>query len=1188
MRGLFAWHRQLSWKFLVPISKDMYRTVQACIRFQRELGTEMFLAAERHPIHPIPHQSQGSPKHVISEIVNREVVAGQIIWKLRVCDSSDVLIVTDKDTPWLYQTPNREKLRDFVQRHIPLTSPLLRKLYTRMIARDYPSSVPEVPATATSMDVDVPEPTEADGRTDVQSEDQRPITPLLLLGDNESELSEPPDDLVLNEDVLWDNHGLAEMDVENTCQIETEGTPPNIPSDGEKAMEDTRDDEQDTPDADSNNGDTSQDGMQNTPNDDEQMDSSQPGDLSANISFEIAGIVDYSEEKGQLWRVRWKGYNETEDSWMNAAQFADAEDIFDDYNRRNKITVREIGGSSKRKRGHSKGRQYCDESAAAEDPKFLVRTEQFLKLLSSSTLEQEMESLRRPIPVSASIHLFNPATLLAHMHELNMTNSWMASYLQYDSLGNDSSFIRILRVQDAIQQSALLLHALEQVAILRHAIQWELGRILLTVYEWLTETAPALVEALVLAHTRGPAVLNAQFRSFARLTDHVILYVRHCQAAQDPVSRPSKKRKKLPQPVPILTIPTPDNISPSWPPPDLSKLPPDLYGLREVADNVKALDMPPIERHIYDTAESFDLEARTCLFNILCRELVWIPMAAVDQKLSSARRRTKGPDAVHARLITRGAVLRCIVDACGEGILACDALFPVLTAPTSLFWQKRLSDDRLMTALRSRGDAVLEPLRAALAEIIEEDPDIPFYAEEVARLTHYRTLELQIRHVLTPQQVLTPHALPPAKRPMIAGSTDKQKKLNHVPAVALSVKELLEPNDLPGLFCVPALVLREALNKMAGHTAIEESLRRILDGKDPSTGTDSRSNLDHVNPSRLASVNLQLLMKHIPPCKATTDVGLSNLLVWMITGQGYSTAEFLSNDPQKPFFFSEAVDCINHFREAQNANEAVLADYLKKHPRTTLATMKKVPKYLILDDVNVWGQSSNELGLNPTIRGSGGKRATLEDKLTEPFSSRVQSAWKRWLGDMYGQDPLLYAGHRHTWQEGITFVQSLGINGVKRDGLTTLQLANNLVFLKICVEPSARELGEWISKNSKLGAYRGLCLLGFKLHELDSIATQVAFQIVYNHIDRWMSARDKERVGFGAIFVEHLLCKVKRWRERYSAMPDDLFTWAKAAVRGVEWGPGDDRGDGAKLPFPCDVSAEFIEAAIQQIMVLRA
>jgi hypothetical protein len=259
---------------------------------------------------------------------------------------------------------------------------------------------------------------------------------------------------------------------------------------------------------------------------------------------------------------------------------------------------------------------------------------------------------------------------------------------------------------------------------------------------------------------------------------------------------------------------------------------------------------------------------------------------------------------------------------------------------------------------------------------------------------------------------------------------------------------------------------------------------------------------------------------------------------------------------------------------------------MKKHPKTTLATMKKLPNYKILDDTNVWGQASNELGLNPTIRGSGGKRTTLEAKLTGPFCpERVRSVWKGWLGDMFGQDPESYTGPQHTWKEGVVFIQSLGINGVKGDGLTTLQLANNFVFLNICVEPSAEEMGEWISQNPKLGAYKGLQLLGFKLAELDAIAIRVAFKIFYDHLDKWMTDDDKAHFGFGAIFVEHLLCKVKRWTERYTVMPTSLLEWAKSQLLGTQWVQGENLTNPVSFPFPLGVSEQSVAQAIQEIMV---
>ncbi|KAJ7231690.1 hypothetical protein B0H12DRAFT_1239877 [Mycena haematopus] len=1195
MRGLFAWHRQLSRKFLVPISKDMYRTVQACIRFRRHLEAEMFVSMERHTIQHQSSLPQGSPARVIEEVIGREIIAGQVAWKVRVQDCNNPITVSEKETVWLYQTPNREKMQGFIQRHIPLTSPALRKLYAKMIAGEASSPALSESPVGTSNDLGEQGRetlAAADHHTsgDVETGMTDGRSPLFLPGDDDSDLSEIPDDLILSEENTWENDrpGEMEVDAENGGQQDIQATSVDVDVDTTNVDTQPSSNEGQLPLCAEEHAGAGAD-----------QSGGREGSIegSANKSFEIAGIVGYAEDKveGQMWRVRWKGFDETHDSWLDAKAFTDAKDIFKDYNRRNKITVADITSKSKRKRRRSTKEDLAEGEPSSEDPKLLVRTEQFLALLSSSTLEQEMESLRRLSSASGNIHLVNPAMLLTHMGELNMTNTWMASYLQYDSLSNDSSFIRILQVQEAIGQSGVLLHGLEQVSILRHAIQWEMGRILLMVYEWLTDTAPALVDALFLAHIRGPTVLNAQFHNFARLTEHVMLYTEHCKAKQKPLSRPTKKRRKAV----TVTEPEQDSTTPSagsdvaptsssWPPSELDKVPANLYGLREVTENAKPLHMPAITRHIYDTAESFEKEAKSCLFNILCRELVWIPMVTIDQKLSGTKRRAYGHDAVHARLISRGAILQCIVDACGEGILACDALFPVLTTPTALFPSNLSSDQRLMMAVRSKGEGVLQPLRDALAETLERDPDIPFYAEEVARITHHRTLELQHRRVLTPEQVLTPHALPPSQRPSVPGTKRNGRRLNRVPVVNLSVSQLIDPSDMLGFFSLPAVILRETLNKMKGGAAIDEPLRRILDGKDPSTGTNSRSNLDHVNPVRVASTNLQLLKQHIPPSKATTDLGLSNLVVWMITGQGYSTSKFLSQHPERFFFFNDAEECINHFREAQDANASIIADYLRNHPRATFATLKTLPNYMILDDVNVWGQASNELGLNPTIRGSGGRRATLEDKLTDPFCpTKVRSMWKEWLGEMYGQDPQVYSGPRHTWKEAIVLIQSLGINGVKGDGLTTLQLANNLVFLSICHEPTSAELGEWISHNPKLGAYKGLCLLRFKLAELDPIAIQVAFQIVYGHLDRWMTASDKEYFGFGAIFVEHLLCKVKRWMERYNAMPTDLLKWAKAHVSGKRWVQGSNITDPASFPFPNDVNEEWVQQVIQDVLDLR-
>ncbi|KAJ7704837.1 hypothetical protein B0H17DRAFT_920968, partial [Mycena rosella] len=91
-------------------------------------------------------------------------------------------------------------------------------------------------------------------------------------------------------------------------------------------------------------------------------------------------------------------------------------------------------------------------------------------------------------------------------------------------------------------------------------------------------------------------------------------------------------------------------------------------------------------------------------------------------------------------------------------------------------------------------------------------------------------------------------------------------------------------------------------------------------------------------------------------------------------------------------------------------------------------------------------------------------------------------------------------------------------------GLTPLQFANNLVFLGICEAPAAEEVAGWIASNKTLGAYNGLLRLGFSLTGYASIVA--AYMSVYDHLERNLSKDDKKCLGFGTLFVEHLLCKV--------------------------------------------------------------
>ncbi|KAJ7080375.1 hypothetical protein B0H15DRAFT_933240 [Mycena belliarum] len=1229
MRGYWAWHRQLSLKYLVRITRDMYKTVQACIKFQRKLHEEIFPVVERRPAQSSQiFPNTGEPVQMITNVIAREYVGAQVFWKLEIAGSNEVVVVPEADTEWLYQSPNCLVLADFIHRHIPLSSPALRKLYEKMTAGEEVPTVPIVPDTISSE----PRPRLLSPLLP-DERDRSPVSvckdPLFLPDEDEPDdpwaeflkiygtgsdagtIDAPGPDVVeleLQDRGMGADQGSdveldAELDELTDSDEETDACMVvDEPVVTESAQDETAMDCGESAHADSRD--------QGTVEEEEEE----------GCTYEIAGINDYRDEDEQQWHVRWKGYTSAYDSWLCASAFVTAKEMFDAYNKRHGIQVS----------GHKRGHEPASDDLVSDSDEVIpekTKTGTLLleastafqacnRLLSSSNLEHELRDLRGALAAdhpSANIKLFNPASLLAQMAELNITNTWISSYLQYDSLSNASSLIRLAQLQEAVILAEPLFRGLNQAAILKQAIQWEIARLLLIVYEWLKDTAPTLVGALLLAHTRGLSTLNDTFPNFALLTDHVMLYVKHvrdvqpAQAARKTSKKGTKRRRVAAEDDEEGSATAADSgaamdmaaevaagvflaTGKPWPPGNLNELPADLYGLRPGSGKEKHVLMPVIGARIYNTANSLHAAAHKCLLELLCRELVWLPMAPVDAGWNSSSRRKNDMKGVHARLISRGAVLQCIVDACGtEGILACEALFSVLTSPTGMF-PKINDDERFMKAIFSAEETTLQPLRDKLASMLDDDPDVPFYACEIAQYIHHRTLELQQRHVMTEEQVQDPFALPPEQRVVTARKPGARPlNLKRIPVVRLSPEELVHNLSVrgPALFALPAVIIREALSKMRGHQHVVLSLRRILDGKNPATGTESRANLDHVNPARAASTNLQLLKEHIPPIRATTAIGLSNLLAWMLTGQGFSTSKFLS---QHPFFFHSAADCISHFQDAQDSNAAVVAAYLADHSKAKMSAMKKLADFVSLDDPNVWGQASNDLSLNPTIRNSGGKSLSIAEKFAPCFTKDVEASWTKWLGDLAGKDPDVYTGPRHSWIEAISFIQSLGLNGVKGNGLTTLQLANNFVFLNICVEPSAAEMGAWIADNPTLGAFKGLTLLGFNVSASDPIATRVAFQVFYDHCDRFLSTQDKVSLGFGAIFVEHVLCKVQRWRERYKEGPGTttLDRFALSLLDSApQWVPGANLNNPTCFPFPPGIETQQLEHVIRMILDSR-
>lgn len=209
----------------------------------------------------------------------------------------------------------------------------------------------------------------------------------------------------------------------------------------------------------------------------------------------------------------------------------------------------------------------------------------------------------------------------------------------------------------------------------------------------------------------------------------------------------------------------------------------------------------------------------------------------------------------------------------------------------------------------------------------------------------------------------------------------------------------------------------------------------------------------------------------------------------------------------------------------------------------------------------------------------------LRAKFEPYWADRVQHAWVKLLGDMYDQDPASWNGPCPSWTQTIDAIAELQIP-LFNQGLTLLQTVNNLSYQNICQIPSGQEVGVWISKNTNLGAMGGLRLLNFSL--LTKVHIQVSVQCIYEHLDTFLTKKDKQDLGFDGIFLEHILCKVRRWTTLYNdVMGKGAFSIMvkELEAKGQKWTPGANEMDPEAFPFPLLVKPDLIETVIEKITV---
>ena len=805
----------------------------------------------------------------------------------------------------------------------------------------------------------------------------------------------------------------------------------------------------------------------------------------------------------------------------------------------------------------------------------ISRVDDLFKCLTS-----ELENLQAPFSsesISVKSYYSAPTTPIdiVNLWKNQVESTQLLSNV-LETLGPDSintQFIQF-RIMQKITSTLPALHMYRQKeGIIMRAINREVCRSLVILVDWILDVEPKLIQRLLHVHRfHGFLGLQKEAPAFAQLVDHVVQYVHFSILSH--VKKPSSKSMSY------------SNPSPGFGPPFQStKVPKDMYGLWSCKPSpsscltLDSVKLPKNSRNV-TISDLYDHSAKI-LSGLWTTNIIIPQLRSIDHEHSKGKYGKDKDNCILQRSITRGVILSCISEVCeGDGIFASLQMDNILLSPALMF--NLTTDQRFVPAIRKRRDEVLGPFRDYLQALLVSNPevDLKHTANSLGEFITRRMVELHIGGPLLQDEETDTNQ----QKPKTA-----VKMLQKFPMAAITPQNLLQPGLSSPKFELLAVIIREALNKKRSLDPADNILCAVLNGKHPTQISSKQYNPDQTNPIREFSSGAGLFRKHLPGCKLTTKVGLSNLLSWMSTGQGNFTKGFLDNIYRPCGFFAESLEeMVQTFQDAMNQNAQLVAslehDYNPKED-----TFCGLQGYIKYDDMEIWGQPNNLLSVAPTIpnrfRGSKKRKLTPTEKFSPFWNERLQDQWVEFLGDMLNQDPSTWNGKKKGWSDVLTFISNLGLNVFKK-GLTLLQTANNIAFSEIVNQPSTTHIAHWITRNSSLGAFHGLEELGFCLSSPDTV--YAAMSCVYGHLDTDLSDADKAVLGFGNIQIEHILCKVPRWKRRLltARVPNHLEKIAEDAVReNPVFIPGANEYDNKALPFSHTMGDDAMKKYINKMVV---
>ncbi|KAF8055374.1 hypothetical protein FPV67DRAFT_1458957, partial [Lyophyllum atratum] len=508
-------------------------------------------------------------------------------------------------------------------------------------------------------------------------------------------------------------------------------------------------------------------------------------------------------------------------------------------------------------------------------------------------------------------------------------------------------------------------------------------------------------------------------------------------------------------------------------------IPWNLYGVRPAqSTNIQTLDGSSISvtwhKTIVTTEKGLYKALTECLESLLVDQLV-VPYLRSQTSYTRSKKKRQTDDDLLVGCQLRGLLLQCLVEELDdEAICATSGVSVILESPMRLFSPKISTESRLLSQIHREPEKMLDPVRDWIRN--SRSSEICTVARAIAHFVNRQMVELS------------------------SGKSISDTAFDHLSEVAGTSKRSLRQ--------------------------FSETLPKIS----PSIG----SHLTHQRRCVQRSIWRALLREQLPGDKLTERVGLSNLLVWMGTGQGNRTSSFIAHIGE--FFSSTLADCMGRFARALKWNQGILAGH--GYPPNVTADVEtppaNIPHLVQISNSTIYGSACNALKLLPTPQGQqtlfshhDTNRADLAAKFSPYWARPVQERWIDFLGDMANQNPKTYSGHRKSWSSCIRMLADLRVTGFQ-SGLTPMQTANALAYAEIIHRPTLNEMADWIWRNPQLGAFSGLLSLGYSLQTRRAV--YVALTCVYKHLDKYLTPDDKILLGFGTISWSSCFAKYRDGR----------------------------------------------------------